>query len=117
MIIKSFYTKLESKIITHRNEFIEFINSIEQNIDIVMIQDIFSKYIGLKAILPFIHCNNKEIKMFDYDILKYDYDIISQNDNIDIINLVNNNLININKYNFFINMLSKKIINDKKFIL
>jgi hypothetical protein len=71
---------------------------------------------GMKAKLPFAHSNGKLINMFEFNILKYNDEIVETNQNINILNLLKNNNINESKYFYFINKLSSKIINDKIFI-
>lgn len=116
LVLKSINTAFGDKMIHLKNEFIEFINTLDNNLSHDTILNIFLKYIGLKARLPFCHSGGELINIFEYDILKYNYDIIDSNENIDILNCLNNNHINLNNYLYFINSLSEKTINDKTFM-
>lgn len=116
LVFKSFNTLFHDKIIELKDEFIEFINTIDQDLSNDTVQCIFLKYIGMKAKLPFAHSNGKLINMFEFNILKYNDEIVETNQNINILNLLKNNNINNSKYFYFINKLSNKIINDKTFI-
>ena len=116
LVLKSFNTMFHEKIIELKNEFIEFINTLEQNVCNDTIQNNFLKYIGMKARLPFAHSNGELINMVEYNILKYNYETFTSNQNTDILNCLKNNNINENNYFYFINRLSEKIINEKIFI-
>jgi hypothetical protein len=120
LVLKSFNTHFHAKIVKQKNDFIEFINTLEQNLNLSndenKIINIFLKYIGKKAELPFGHSHGKLIDMFEYDILKYDYEIIDSNKNIDIVNCLKNNNVNLKNYFDFMKILSNKVINDKIFI-
>lgn len=119
LIIKSLYTKLERKYINLKNEFIEFINSYA-HLSNNTILDIFKKFIGMKAILPFEHAKGNVINMSEYNIIYskfHNCELINLNENIEILNFLKNNNINVDKYFSFIDMLSNKIIDDKTFII
>ena len=116
LIFKSLNTIFYGKNIKLKNEFIEFINIPQQKLSNDTILDIYLKHIGRKAELPFEHINDNLVNMAEYNISKYNYDIIDPNDNIDILNCLNNNNINSKNYFDFINCLNEKLINDKTFI-
>jgi hypothetical protein len=116
LVLKSFNTVFCAKMISKKNEFIEFINTLEPNLSNDTTLSLFLKYIGAKAHLPFYHSSGKLIDMVEYDILNYDYEIIDSIEYIDILNCLNNNKINANNYFYFISSLSEKTINDKTFI-
>ena len=54
--------------------------------------------------------------MCEYDISKYDYEIIDSNENMDILNCLSNNNINLSNYLHFISKLSDKTIYDKNLL-
>jgi hypothetical protein len=116
LVLKSFNTVFDCKIISLKNEFIEFINTLEHNLSNDTTQSFFLKYIGAKAQLPFGHSGGKLIDTVEYDILNYDYEIMDSIEHIDILNCLNNNNINCNNYFYFISSLSEKTINDKTFV-
>jgi hypothetical protein len=116
LVLKAINTAFDDKKIHLKNEFIEFINTLDNNLSNDTTLILFLKYIGLKAQLPFGHSTGALINMFEYDILKYDYELIDSNENIDILNCLNNNNINLNNYFYFIKSLSDKTINDKTFV-
>lgn len=116
LIFKSLNTIFYGKNIKLKNEFIEFINIPQQKLSNDTILDIYLKYIGRKAELPFEHINDNLVNMAEYNTSKYNYDIIDSNDNIDFLNCLNNNNITSKNYFDFINCLNEKLINDKTFI-
>lgn len=116
LVLKSFNTVFHGKIIKSKNEFIEFINTLEDKVCDDNVIALFIKYIGSKAELPYLHKNDNLVNMAEFNILKYDYDIIDSNDNIDISNCLNDNNVNLKKYFDFINCLNEKVVNDKTFI-
>jgi len=122
LVLKSFLTQLDRKKMKYVNEFVEFINNLDDkkiSISNDVILNNFLKYVGLKAILPFEHSKGKLI-MFEYDeydILKYNYEIMNSSENIDMLECcLKEHNIDLEKYNYLRCYLSDKFINEKKFI-
>jgi hypothetical protein len=118
LVLKSFNTVFKEKTISCKDEFIEYLNMLEQNVyDDDTLLNYFLKYIGTKAQLPFGHKNNNLINLDEYNISKYNNcNIYHSNDNNNILNCLKINNINEQNYFNFINRISKIIINDKIFI-
>lgn len=116
IMIKSFNTVLNGKVIKDKKQFINFINNFDVNSNEDILQ-LFIDYIGAKAQLPYTHSREEELILCNYDFSKYNYDIIDYVENKkQIITLLNKNNINETNYLKFVNILSSHIINDKTFI-
>jgi hypothetical protein len=116
LIVKSFNTVFDGKQINNKNNFIEIINNFDLNSTENILQ-LFINNIGAKAQLPYTHNKEEELILCNYDISKYNYDIVdSIKDKNEIINFLNKNKIEENNYFYFVNLLSFQIINDKTFI-
>jgi len=118
LVFKSINSVFKEKTISCKDEFIDYLNMLEQNVyDDDTLLNYFLKYIGTKAQLPFGHKNNNLINLDEYNISKYNNcNIYHSNDNNNILNCLKINNINEQNYFNFINRISKIIINDKIFI-
>jgi hypothetical protein len=114
LVFKSFQTLLTNKYISLKNEFITFINSLDL-IDSDTIISTFTNYIGIKAILPFVHRNNKLIDISEYDISNYNYNIMDD-DSLYYLDNLKTCKINLNNYFYYIEKISEKMLYDKTFI-
>lgn len=121
LIIKSFLFNLKnnkginSKKIKSKENFKSLINSINVEINyednIIKLIDSFKKYIGLKAELPFIHTNNLKIQIDNFEINKFNKIFYNmENQNYLIKNLLNEENINLQKYEYFKHLFCLNVI-------
>ena len=75
LIIKSLNTKFDNKI----NNILEFNKLINTKLIDNKTLENMKKYIGIKSEIPFVHATNKTIILKNYDIKKYNYNIIDIN--------------------------------------
>ena len=115
MIIKSISTKFKTKKISDISAFRELINTISVDNNIL---DNMKNTIGLKAQMPLsrIINNNIIIQLKNFNIKKYDYNIIDLNsERIILENILEDNNIDKIKYYNFINKINTILINNKYF--
>ena len=118
LIIKAFNTHFIEKTISNKNQFIHFINELDSNLNDNDILNKFIEYIGMKSKLPYYHISSGLVDTSNYDIVKYNYDIVDSNiEKKSVLNFLHINNIDESKYVYFINKLSSKIINDRTFII
>lgn len=116
IIIKAFTTVFHGKEMKDKKHFIEFINNFDVNSNENLLQ-LFRDYIGSKADIPYGHKNGGELIVCNYDVSKYNYDIVdSVEDKNQINKFLNKNDIKETNYLKFVTLLSLQIIKDKTFI-
>jgi hypothetical protein len=115
ILMKSFVTLFSGKEFHNKQGFLDFISVLDMNYDKDNIIEKFEEYIGIKAKLPFCHSTSKKIGTnicITYNVYHYKYNLINIAKEKQIIQtFLNNDKIDINKYEVFVKLLTNEINN------
>jgi hypothetical protein len=104
------YTIFHGKFNKNKQKFIEYINNINVNFPIENITEKAKELIGVKACLPFGHVTSDELKINNLKTYDYNFDFVNiDKEKLMIEYMLNENNIDKNKYEYFINLLNNEI--------